>query len=286
MVVLLVAGIGLLLAGLLAIGYGIPINEFGFGNTLIVAGTVSACTGIAMVGLWAAVRELKKVARALGPGIPADVTLMAATAGVAPRIPALATESAGDAVTAPPSPAPWHEETASRDRERSEGPAATESAEAAPALKPRRNLLFSSSSRKERERAQARTAEPSMDPGSAAAAAPPAAGPSEPPPASFEEAWPKPERARTADAPPLPRRDRAPSTFAEAGAGAAAGNRHPPAAASPSEEQPAITVLKSGVVDGMAYSLYSDGSIEAQMPEGMMRFASIDELRTHLDQRP
>lgn len=48
---------------------------------------------------------------------------------------------------------------------------------------------------------------------------------------------------------------------------------------------PAVTVLKSGVVDGMAYSLYSDGSIEAQMPEGMMRFASIDELRTHLDQR-
>jgi len=51
------------------------------------------------------------------------------------------------------------------------------------------------------------------------------------------------------------------------------------------EEQPAVTVLKSGVVDGMAYSLYSDGSIEAQMPEGMMRFASIDELRAHLDQR-
>ena len=52
-----------------------------------------------------------------------------------------------------------------------------------------------------------------------------------------------------------------------------------------SEDQPEVTVLKSGVVDGMAYSLYSDGSIEAQMPEGMMRFASIDELRAHLDQR-
>jgi hypothetical protein len=46
-----------------------------------------------------------------------------------------------------------------------------------------------------------------------------------------------------------------------------------------------VTMLKSGVVDGMAYSLYSDGSIEAQMPEGMMRFASIDELRAYLDQR-
>ena len=57
-------------------------------------------------------------------------------------------------------------------------------------------------------------------------------------------------------------------------------------AAARSEEPPPVTVLKSGVVDGMAYSLYSDGSIEAQMPEGMMRFASIDELRSHLDQRP
>ena len=84
----------------------------------------------------------------------------------------------------------------------------------------------------------------------------------------------------------LPRRGgRTPSTFTEAGAGAAAAaDRHPPVARN--EEPPPVTVLKSGVVDGMAYSLYSDGSIEAQMPEGMMRFASIDELRTHLDQRP
>jgi hypothetical protein len=59
----------------------------------------------------------------------------------------------------------------------------------------------------------------------------------------------------------------------------------PPAPEPPPAEQPPVTVLKSGIVDGMAYSLYSDGSIEAQMPEGLMRFASIDELRAHLDQR-
>jgi hypothetical protein len=51
------------------------------------------------------------------------------------------------------------------------------------------------------------------------------------------------------------------------------------------EDQPAVTVLKSGVVDGMAYSLYSDGSIEAQMPEGLMRFASLDELAAHIERR-
>jgi hypothetical protein len=58
-----------------------------------------------------------------------------------------------------------------------------------------------------------------------------------------------------------------------------------PAAEPQAAETPAVTIIKSGVVDGMAYSLYSDGSIEAQMPEGMMRFASIDELRTHLEGR-
>jgi hypothetical protein len=53
----------------------------------------------------------------------------------------------------------------------------------------------------------------------------------------------------------------------------------------PPEETPEpVTVLKSGVVDGMAYTLYSDGSIEAQLPQGMLRFGSIAELRAHIEQ--
>jgi hypothetical protein len=45
-----------------------------------------------------------------------------------------------------------------------------------------------------------------------------------------------------------------------------------------------LSILKSGVVDGMAYSLYSDGSIEAQLPQGTLRFGSITELRNHIEQ--
>ena len=45
------------------------------------------------------------------------------------------------------------------------------------------------------------------------------------------------------------------------------------------------TILKSGVVEGMAYTLYDDGSIEAEMPDGAMRFTSIAELRAHLRDR-
>jgi len=54
--------------------------------------------------------------------------------------------------------------------------------------------------------------------------------------------------------------------------------------AEPEENPEPVTVLKSGIVDGMAYTLYSDGSIEAQLPQGLLRFGSISELRAHIEQ--
>jgi hypothetical protein len=47
-----------------------------------------------------------------------------------------------------------------------------------------------------------------------------------------------------------------------------------------------VSVLKSGVVEGMAYTLYSDGSIEAQLPQGILRFGSISALRNHIENTP
>jgi hypothetical protein len=290
MIGMLVAGIGLVLAGLLAIGYGISVKEFSVGNTLIQSGVIGVCSGVLMFGFWTTVRELKNIARRLGAGaaqlrgdvtarpvLPPGLTREGAPgndAGFPINQPAV--ESAGSAEPAapssPPPPPPWQDEAASRSD------ASAEAAAAEAAAKPKRNLLFSSTSRKERERAQARTSEPlppdilSADLRPNPSAVPPSAEPAEPPPASFDDAWPKAERAKPGDVSPQRRTPR-PSTF-EANSAAP----HP-------AEQPAVTVLKSGVVDGMAYSLYSDGSIEAQMPEGMMRFASIDELRSHLDQR-
>jgi hypothetical protein len=52
----------------------------------------------------------------------------------------------------------------------------------------------------------------------------------------------------------------------------------------PETQKPrAVAILKSGVVDGMGYTLYVDGSIEAELPQGTLRFASINELRSHLE---
>jgi len=295
MVALLIAGIGLLLAGLATVGLGIQL-DLSFGNTLVLTGAVVACTGAILFGLWIAVRELKNlVGQQLGAGVPlgssrtadAQTALTATLGDQAPEDVGFifgrdrpGAENAGSAEPAAQSgsPQPW--EASARERGRGDATVTPEPAAAAPAPKPRRNLLFSSSSRKERERAQARVIDPStIDIPPAAPVASPAAEPGRPQPASFDDAWPKAERSRGSDAPSPRHSGRSPSTFSEPGAGA-----DRPAASS--GDQPAVTVLKSGVVDGMAYSLYSDGSIEAQMPEGMMRFASIDELRLHLDQRP
>jgi hypothetical protein len=68
MLVVLIAGIGLLLAGLVTVALGIQL-DLSFGNTLILTGAVVACTGVIMLALWTMVRELKTVALQLGPGI-------------------------------------------------------------------------------------------------------------------------------------------------------------------------------------------------------------------------
>jgi hypothetical protein len=49
------------------------------------------------------------------------------------------------------------------------------------------------------------------------------------------------------------------------------------------DEPRAAAILKSGVVDGMAYTLYTDGSIEAKLPHGTVKFGSIAELRAHIE---
>src|SRR5579862_6499423 len=72
MIVVLIAGIGLLLAGLVTVGFGIEV-DLSFGNTLILAGAVTACTGTVLLGIWTMLRELRHIARRLGP----DITIQA-----------------------------------------------------------------------------------------------------------------------------------------------------------------------------------------------------------------
>ena len=98
----------------------------------------------------------------------------------------------------------------------------------------------------------------------------------------FDVVWPDARSKAMPGAEPASR-EREPKLEADAAAastrGARAEKRAEPAAAS---ERPAA-ILKSGVIDGMAYTLYADGSIEAELPQGIVRFASVDALRAHLE---
>ncbi|MGY3364837.1 hypothetical protein ACVWZL_001962 [Bradyrhizobium sp. GM2.4] len=196
---LLIAGIFAVLAGLLAILFGFTVREFSLGSTLIISGTIGVCSGLLLAGLYVVVAELKGIARRLAGSIaPSDVRVRPVLPGLGMAgTPAPAPEPAGaeKMEPAPPLPAagppPWQNEAAARERPRVEPPPAPEAPSPPEVPEPprRRNLLFASTSRKERERAEAKTGEglpplPHAEP-SAEPAAP------ETPPASFDDAWPE-----------------------------------------------------------------------------------------------
>jgi hypothetical protein len=272
-IVLQVAGGVAALIGVVALYYGFPVKEFSFGNTLILVGAISLCTGAILFALSVVALELRLMPRRLASGRPTQEPRARTAlppfpaAGNGSESPVFSRDQVEPSMAAPGASPHWQEDP----RARPDAPPAPEPAQAAPPPKPKRNLLFSSSVRKDRERL-ARAGDPAQPPG-----APPLPETGETASAGFEGAWPRPDRSRGGEIPPQRRSSRAPAPPTEP---------NPDDGTVAGEPQPGVTVLKSGVVDGMAYSLYSDGSIEAQMPEGMMRFASIDDLRAHLDQRP
>jgi hypothetical protein len=56
----------------------------------------------------------------------------------------------------------------------------------------------------------------------------------------------------------------------------------PPPKPVPAQSGAANTVYRSGVIDGMAYTLFMDGSIQAELPQGTAKFANIDDLQKYL----
>jgi hypothetical protein len=100
--------------------------------------------------------------------------------------------------------------------------------------------------------------------------------PREPQPEAFDAVWPRrgprrPGEQADADETAKPATSEAPLDRPYSNPPSGSEDSRPPA------------ILKSGVVDGMAYTLYADGSIEAQLPQGTVRFGSIAELRSHIE---
>jgi hypothetical protein len=250
--VLLVLGILLAALGASMVAWGIPIHEFGLGNTLIVGGMTALVGGLLLVGLALAVRQLRRIAETL------DLQPMAWNAG--------ATEATVRRIPPVLSPVPDAEKT---EEEREPEPAAPEpparSAEPVAMPAPRRSL------RDWIERGGPRTVPPEEIP-QPAPVRPPEPARSRVDLSALARMPEEPiEAARPEPAPPkrsfLSRRTSRPTQ------------------AEPSSNEAEVRVYKSGVVDGMSYTLYTDGSIDAELPEGTVRFGSIDELRAHLTAR-
>src|SRR5450631_1977222 len=89
---LFVVGAITAMVGVGMVGYGIPISEFSFGNTLIVAGTTAAVGGLIVIGLGVVVTHLQRIAEVLATRAPVrpsrPETLEAAAGSRAAPVPA------------------------------------------------------------------------------------------------------------------------------------------------------------------------------------------------------
>ncbi|HKY86414.1 MAG TPA: DUF308 domain-containing protein [Pseudorhodoplanes sp.] len=294
--VLFVLGVAAAAAGVLMIGFGIPINEFSLGNTLIIAGTTALASGLVVIGLSVVARQLSKIAdlllsRPAGPasGRSSDMLEQGGGGG---RMPA--PRSAHPADAAPPrapAPSPSYDPAPGYDPIEDLPPPP-------PAPRPR---LPGFGAPPAPPSAPAAAADPNAGkrgwrpPGTRPAATPPVEPPARQEPSlgvpertarpaqepSFDAIWPADRRAERIepqqDLPPEP----ATPPLAPRLNGDATHREPPPAR--PAAENVPVSVLKSGVVDGMAYTLYTDGSIEAELAQGVVRFGSIEELRNHLE---
>jgi hypothetical protein len=92
----------------------------------------------------------------------------------------------------------------------------------------------------------------------------------------FDTVWPSDAKSPT---------EQGPESERKGPPGIGSERRDDLAAAGATQEPRAAEILKSGVIDGMAYTLYTDGSIEAQLPQGTLRFGSIEDLRAHLERK-
>ena len=347
-IVLLIVGLLATAAGLVMIGFGIPINAFSLGNTLIIAGTVALSAGLVLIGLASVLGQLRRIAEALSArplsrsGRPAETveTMVPPTARMTPAPPAPvpsrmpmpprppeAREAAmpepvqheshvleprqprpripAAAPNEPPGPLDWLRSKpklatmATQNGALPAEPAMVEVTDEAP-LSPR------TLQRQPRPPAETPSFEPRTWP-QGRGGEPSEQRPTRPPEQPMPRATPHPEMPRAAPQAEAPSDknefdlvwpDRAaPEQPAESGRREAApdtpapsfrqreskfADRRPEPASKPAAERgPAI--LKSGVIDGMPYTLYADGSIEAELPQGAVKFASVDALRAHLE---
>jgi hypothetical protein len=296
-IVLLLLGAVTTAAGLALIGSGLSFRD-GIQTDILTPGTIAAVGGLLLIAFGLAVREMRRIERvfvARPPSQPPHIDDAIAATGfaTAPPLPSPADSRLGPMpAAAVAAEAQADEAVIERLRAkiptipRVENGRATETADVSQALRDTAALDESAADVKGLV-AVARAANgagssvrsmPRMDLKPRLAAAPDKGNAADKGKVSvFNSFWPAAPRSDSKEAPqgavpPRPPQD--PRVVAQP----------TPVATGPGSA--AVSVLKSGVVEGMAYTLYSDGSIEAQLPQGTLRFGSITALRNHIESNP
>lgn len=267
--------------GLVVAWLGFPDREFSFGNTLILAGTTTAVGGLILIGLGVVASRLQQLLEAgFGQTVAQPQRPLESFEAAPPQRSSTGRIPFPSKPKAEPRPAVAPVDVSSKSE-----PAAP----VVPTLpNPDEPPLRVS------EEVSLSPPQPLPEPGALDDLH---EGPkTEAKKEAFDKEWPAPERRspfdfswpeRKTEEVALP--EELPAEPETAAAPAVEPMPEPDEPSAPAEPQTAerprdVAVLKSGVVDGMGYTLYVDGSIEAELPQGTLRFASINELRQHLEQ--
>lgn len=302
---LLVFGAVLAAAGIVLAASGVSLYDRAFDASVVTPGVVAAVGGLLLIGLGLALRVLQRIeealaarpgTRAMRPGEAAEPIGAGPSEAGRVAFPTRTVSRLQSASAAAPAAA-----TASETREggipekipamvRLESARVIEETELLLAPASSSAVASTSVDAAVAEVDKGRLARRKNGPG-ATRVAPrldlsvrPAASSERPPGPAFDTLWPKgPRPVRTAPTASAPAAAAAPTVVEPEQKSEPVPE---PAQTLVPDEAPApqVTVLKSGMVDGMAYTLYSDGSIEAQLPQGTLRFGSITELRNHIEQ--
>lgn len=245
--ILFVIGVLLAAAGVLTMRLAFPIEDVAAAGILI-SSVVALVGGVILVGVSAAVRSLHRIAERL------DI----------------------QPLPLPPVAAVSHEDPAPRPVRPPPAPGASGASPTRPSLlgwfgRGTPSPAGPTRAPQVRATAEAASAQPVAPPTAApvdlgplarmpdqpiAAPSPPAAAPPSPPPPPASASSPP-----SSGAPPVRPAQR-------------------PAPASNGATSPAV--YRSGVIDGMAYTLFMDGSIEAELPQGRVKFATVEDLQRYL----
>ena len=286
---LLVFGVDIGAAGVVLAVSGVSLRDGTFDVAVLTPGIVAVLGGLLLIALGVGLRTLKRIEQALAsrpmPGVvgasdsPKSPEVNDASAEPAPVAfasqatresqPGAVAQEANEAESKSPTPAPDSDKASPAPTIALSALEANANGDAQRAAKAGNGTAGLRSTRLS---TPARSAAPNER----------QSGP------AFDALWPKgPRPSRAAQATPVATPSAEPVQPLQNAGQTAAAASHANTVTSHANDAGAtadVSILKSGVVNGMPYTLYSDGSIEAQLPEGTLRFGSITELRNHIEQ--